>query len=309
MNDVEDAKQTAKGQIRSNARFVSFVTLILLPLVLGVWVDKADASSVGLFTFWVVIAIIFAIQSFVFLKLDRKAAEDVPQLVFAYGDLSNQHERLTVESAELGRSLESTIASQTVGRTWSAQQAHLELFMQSDEGSLEAACEAILQPLLGQAGKIFGWTYDDKWTVSVYRWNAASDRLEPIYWKRAPEHPSNGNPRAWQNGEGHCGTSFMSQQMLFTDDLNDQSTFNRVRPTPGNVRDYDGDVYRSFATVPLTIYGYNSPDDDIRLGVVTLTSDVMGRFGETNVGTVEHLGDVLAHALHIDHIAQAKNAD
>jgi hypothetical protein len=308
MKAIEDALTSAKDTVQLSARFVSFLTLILLPLVLGVWVDKADPTTVGAFTFWAVIAVIFAIQTFVYTKLDRKASEDTPQLVFAYNDLVNAHERLTVEAAELSTSLENTIAAHILGRTWSAQQAHLGLFFETDYGSVKEACEAIIEPLLSQAGKVFGWEYDDRWTVSVYRWSSASNLLEPLWWKRANEHPSNGTPRTWRDGEGHCGTAFMSQQTLFTDDLNDQSTFNRVRPTPANVRYYDHDVYRSFVTVPLTIAHPDAPEEDVRLGVVTLTSDVMGRFGETNVGIAEQLGDVLAQALYIDHVANRKTS-
>jgi hypothetical protein len=304
MDVVEDALMRAKESAHLSARFVSFLTLILLPLVLGVWVDKADPAAVGNFTFWAVIAVIFVIQTFVYLKLDRKAAEDTPQLVFAYNEVVHSNERLTIEAIEVSTSLENTIAAQTLGRTWSAQQTHFDLFFKAGFGTVKDACEAIIEPLLGQAGKVFAWGYDDRWTVSVYRWNAASSLLEPVWWKRASEHPSSGTPRTWRDGEGHCGTAFMSQQTLFTDDLNDQSTFNRVRPTPGNMRDYDHEVYRSFVTVPLTIALPDGPEEGLRLGVVTLTSDVMGRFGETNVGVAEQLGDVLAQALYIDHVAQ-----
>ena len=91
----------------------------------------------------------------------------------------------------------------------------------------------------------------------------------------------------------------MSQTTLFTNDLGDLSTFNRVRPTPDNVRDYDSATYRSFATVPLTI-------GDHKLGVVAITSDRVGRFGPSNVTIVEELGDVLAQALWLNAIVSKR---
>lgn len=298
---VEEALARAKDAVHLNNRFISFLTLLLLPTVLGLWVEKAEPKEVGFFIFWAVIVTIFAIQTFAFVKLDRKASEDTPRLVFEHGEVVNLNERLIVQASELTTSLESTVAAQLLGRVWAAKQAHLGIFFTLGLGPLDEACESIVSPLLGQAGKIFGWGYDDLWTVSVYRWNETTGRLEPVWWKRAENHPSTGTPRTWKDGEGHCGTAFMSQETLFTDDLNDRSTFNRVRPTPGNVRGYDHDVYRSFVTVPLTI---SHPSGDIRLGVVTLTSDVMGRFGDTNVGVAAQLGDVLAHAMYLDTVAR-----
>jgi len=301
---IEDALAHARKSIYLSNRFVSFLTLLLIPLVLGLWVEKADPAVIGGLTFWSVILVIFVIQTFVYVKLDRKASEDTPQLVFEYGELANLNERLQGYAAELSTSLEHTVAAEQLGRAWSAKQAHLGIFFKMKVGTVEEACASVIEPLLGQAGKIFGWGYDDLWTVAVYRWDDVKNNLLPVWWKRASEHPSAGDPRSWQNGEGHCGTAFMSQQTLFTDDLNDPSTFNRVRPTPSNVRDYDHDVYRSFATVPLTI---THPDGEVRLGVVTLTSNVLGRFGETNVSVAEHLGDILAQVLYLDRLANVES--
>ena len=91
---IEDALAHARRSIYLSNRFVSFLTLLLIPLVLGIWVEKAEPPVIGALMFWSVILIIFAIQTFVFVKLDRKASEDTPQLVFEYGELVNLNERL-----------------------------------------------------------------------------------------------------------------------------------------------------------------------------------------------------------------------
>lgn len=87
----------------------------------------------------------------------------------------------------------------------------------------------------------------------------------------------------------------MAQKVLFTSDVAEPSTLNRVYPTPGNVREHDLQTYRSFVTVPLIVDDAN--DVRHRLGVVALTSNFAGRFDETNVAVVEQLGEVLAQAM------------
>lgn len=295
---IRAALEQARKSVHLHNRLISFLTLLLLPLALYIWVSRADPKVIGWEPFWTVVIVIVMIQGFTFLFLDRKASEDTPQLVFAYSELERDLAEAVELADELSESLMSTVTAQMIGRVWSAKQAVLGTLFKAGKIAVKPACEAIISPLIGQADKLFGWGYDDVWSVSVYQWYPADRLLMPVWWSRSPSHPSgSASPRNWQDGEGHCGTAFMSQQTLFTTDMAEENNLNRVRPSPGNVRAYDRDTYRSFATVPLTI---NLPSGDCRLGVAAITSDKVGRFGDSNVTIIEQLGDVLAQVLWLD---------
>ena len=296
-NAVKEGLSKARAAIVANNRFVNALTFLLFPAALSIWTSQATPEKVGAFWFYAVIAIISAVQIAAFSFLNHAPSDDVPEMLFDYHE--QQHRLADAEAivGDLQHSLENTVAALVLGRFWAARQANLARLFSSGEVQLVSACASIIEPLIAQGQKLFAFSFEDVWSIAVYRWNPVSLRLEPVWWKRAPAHPSGDDtPRSWRDGEGHCGTSFMSQTTLFTNDLGEESTFNRVRPTPDNVRDYDAATYRSFATVPLTI-------GTDKLGVVAITSDRIGRFGPSNVTVVEELGDVLAQVLWIDAIA------
>lgn len=296
MDDAPDNEVSALAvQNARKHRFITFLTILLFPLVLTLWVDKADPDKVGSFLFWAVIVTIGVIQVLAF-ALDKPVEDIAPTIFLTVREQRQIIEALNARDEALSAEVQAMTSAFVLGKSWSAIQSHLPVFFGRKDADLREACERIAEPLRSSLADIFGMGFNDKWSVVVYRWDGEAGLLRPVYWDRARDHPSEqSEPRSWRDGEGHSGTAFMAEKVLFTSDVAQPSTLNRVYPRPENVRSYDLDIYRSFVTVPLIV----TDADDLRhrLGVVALTSDHVGRFDETNVAVVEELGEVLGEAL------------
>lgn len=295
MGEVDEGLRIAKREIILGQRFISFLTLLLFPFLLSLWVELAEPSNVGPIVFWLVVITIAGFQIFAFLKISKSASETAPNLLMKYLEL--EQERDVFAQQEWRREREVTALTQSVAlsKSWSAIQAHLEPYFKDPSASLKDVCRRIINPLMSASDEIFGFEAKDRWSIVVYRWNEDARLLEAVYWDRERDHPSSAEPRSWKDGEGHSGTAFMAQQTLFTTDMAETNSLNRVLPSPANQRRYDTSAYRSFATAPLTITDHN--DKPKRLGVVALTSNQLGRFDEANIGMIEQLADVLGQAL------------
>jgi hypothetical protein len=286
----------SRAAVRLSGKTLSFLFLILFPTVLSIWVGILAEDHAAKVWFWLVIVLISGLQMFAFVKIDIKASEHVPSLFYRQMQLEEACTTGLVENEALADELESALSALTVGQIWSSIQANMAARISNGDTPTDIIEECV-KPLLAQADKIFGFQFDELWSVVAYEWDAEKLLLVPKWWKRAPGHPAGDrHPREWRSGEGHCGTAFMSEKMLFTNDMAEPATLNRVQPTPENIRRYDASAYRSFATVPLRIFVGESAS---YLGVVAITSDKPGRFGDVNVDIVGQLADVMAQAIWI----------
>src|SRR4051812_44376627 len=81
LNDAPDKEVRALAdQNARKHRFITFITVLLFPLVLTLWVDNAEPEKVGRFLFWAVIVTIGSLQVTAFL-LD-KPVEDIAPTIF-----------------------------------------------------------------------------------------------------------------------------------------------------------------------------------------------------------------------------------
>lgn len=284
---------------RDHSLVIRTLSLIVSPALLSIWIGLVRSADVGHALFWGFIGLIATLQFVTFFLVERNTTAALPDLATAYQDMLAQRHRLQETIGKLEQDWQRADYCNVIGYSWAAIQTHLGIQRATEPSNVEEICESIISPLITSADKIFGWEYGDLWTVTVYRWSEAEQLLIPVWWIRSRGHPASGVPRRWQNGEGHCGSAFMSQRILFTTELLETNTFNRVLPSQANIRDYDRATYRSFATAPLTV---RDTEDDghsrtCALGVVTLTSNQPGRFGESNMLIVRHLSEVLGLAL------------
>jgi signal transduction protein with GAF and PtsI domain len=144
-------------------------------------------------------------------------------------------------------------------------------------------------------GVLFEFDYGEVWSAAVYRYNEGSNLLEPAWWHRPDEHPSEGAPRSWQPGDGHVGSAFMQSRILFTTDAASEETSPLLQPSTGNERDYDSEIYRSFVSAPILL---DLKPEPLKFGVLVITSNVAGRFDGENQSVVAHAAQVLAHLFH-----------
>lgn len=285
------------------------LSLIVSPALLSVWIGLVRPADVGQVLFWGFIGLIAALQLVTFFLVERNTTAALPDLATAYQDVLAENHDLRSALGQLEKDRWKADYCNLIGHSWATIQTHLGIRQEPGPGNITNICENILAPLITSADKIFGWNYDDLWTVTVYQWSDAKQLLVPVWWSRSRGHPASGTPRCWQNGEGHCGSAFMSQRILFTTELLEAGTFNRVLPSQTNIRDYDRMAYRSFATAPLTACLTDADGSSAihALGVVTLTSNRPGRFAESNLLIIQQLGQVLTLALWQDRLANPES--
>lgn len=303
----DEEVQALAAQNGRKHRFITALTVLFFPLAIGLWVELAEPTNVGPLLFWGAIAVIAIIQLIAFL-MDRPPEDIAPTLFLTVRHQREKIGELQTLDAYRRTEMQFLTSALVLGKSWSAIQSHLPIFFAQRDSDIREACERIVEPMTGELKQLFGMDLSDVWSIAVYKWDAGVNLLQPVYLERARNHPSqDAEPRSWRDGEGHSGTAFMAQQILFTSDVAQPSTLNRVYPTPENLRSYDLETYRSFVTVPLVVTDQN--DTRHRLGVVALTSNQVGRFDETNAMVVEQLGEVLAEALWLSRCSQLAVAE
>lgn len=133
---------------------------------------------------------------------------------------------------------------------------------------------SILDRLIEHKSGLFGMG-DDRWTFGVYV--LEDDLLKLPVTRRWSRDNENGNHRVWTPGEGHVGQAFRARRELVCADSRAPDVAGFMEATGDNAREYDSELYVSFASLPLMIGGRDEP-----LGVLVATSDQSGRFTPSN---------------------------
>lgn len=161
----------------------------------------------------------------------------------------------------------------------------------STTAELAEALSSLLAPLYLEGEGIFGFGGSERWNFAVYLYSKERDLLVPVWREKARTHPSVGPGRSWGRGQGHVGKAFVDRASIITPD----SLHPEVEPLSSAPRgmeaDYDREVYRSFAALPIGPLG-----DDVELpyGVLVGTSDRSGRFDRENVALLAHAAGAVA---------------
>lgn len=156
---------------------------------------------------------------------------------------------------------------------------------------------SVLDRLIENKFELFGMN-DDRWTFGIYV--PENEQLILAVTRRWSRESELGEHRAWEPGEGHVGQAFKARRELVCADSRAREVAGFMEASGGNYREYDRELYISFASVPLMIGDREEP-----LGILVATSDQAGRFvppdGDDGTrDTVEPLrlaADVLASIL------------
>ena len=159
-----------------------------------------------------------------------------------------------------------------------------------DRTRLREALSELLSPLYLEGESFFGIGGSERWNFAVYMWSANQNSLVPVWREKARNHPSAGDGRVWPRGEGHIGRAFIDKQPIITRDTQNPDAQIFTGVSEPLRRDYDSQVYRSFASVPIM-----SPAGDAQepLGILAATSDRVGRFDRENTVILAHMADVM----------------
>ena len=285
--------------VRWLSRSANVAAIIIVPLVLSVWLTVADRSAIWPGLYWGITAIVALTQIALFF-LTTQFSETSPELhthlqeeraiqEALNGALQIQHE--TIEWLE---------ASRALSVFWSTSQGLLTHIPHGSDDDLAYMCGIIVNPMISLAKTLFGFEFDDVWSTAVYRFETAENMLRPIWFERSESHPSTGLPRAWQPGDGHVGSAFLQERILFTTDATSEEASPLLKPSVANEREHDAQVYRSFVSAPISL---DAEQETLRFGVLVLTSHVAGRFDEENERIVGHAAQVLAHAFDVNRLA------
>ncbi|WP_310474360.1 GAF domain-containing protein [Sandarakinorhabdus sp.] len=281
--------------IRSQNRLINFLAILLLPAFIGVWLSVADPLKTGIEIFWAVVVITILFQIVLYF-LTMQYADTLPELHLENTELQELHQYMIEHISESDDYIAQLEAVNLLGAYWSTFQGMIAVLSPSNEDSFREACQIAISPMMDAAGILFDFEYGEIWSTSVYGFNESSGLLEPVWWKRSGDHPSGDNePRSWRSGDGHVGSAFMQERILFTNDLTSDDAAMLLTPSASNVRDYDQAVYRSFVSAPIVLDVQPNPH---RFGVLVVTSNVAGRFHEENKAVVAQAAQVLAHLFH-----------
>ena len=160
---------------------------------------------------------------------------------------------------------------------------------------LSEMCSELLAPIYLEGETLFGLQGSERWNFAVYLHRADTDELRPVWREKSLNHPSEGLGRVWTRGRGHVGKAFVDGQPIITGDATHPDVAQFCSVNGASLRDYDDEVYRSFASFPIgPVTNGNEP-----LGVLVATSDRVGRFNKENTAVLLHLADTLAAILQL----------
>ncbi|MEM9749426.1 MAG: GAF domain-containing protein [Pseudomonadota bacterium] len=291
LNADESIREEARRERRSADQRL-FAAMILFPIltaalgVVSTWLWSVErALTIGA---WVFVFILYAV---IWYKSSPKS-EPVLALILANSDLRADVEALNELTAELEAS--EFVQAQKSNAAFYLRQMSAEYISQGlhVRDDLDEMLSDLLAPLYLMGGHLLEIDGKESWSFSVYLYSATDDVLRPVWRRRSPNHPSTGESRSWERGQGHVGKAFVDRRTLFTSDAHASDVAQLVEATGENQRNYDRDAYRSFASLP---FGLTVDDSDQipPTGVLVATSSQIGRFDIEMVELIQHFADTL----------------
>lgn len=290
-SQLVSAPDKFRAAVKGQNKLVNFLAILAVPTGLAVWLGVASAESVGWVWFWGVLAVLIVLQIVLYF-VSTKYSETVPALHLNVEQLEGEYTEAQRNLNESSMQVEWLKTANRLGTFWSTFQGMIQETSPASDEAFSDSCRIAMTPMIEAAGILFNFGYDDTWSICIYALDTETDLLVPVWHKRSEEHPSEGRPRSWQRGDGHVGSAFMQNRILFTVDMADTDASMLLQPSAENSRDYDSDVYRSFVSAPITLDLATGP---AQYGVLVITSNVTGRFGTHNKSIVGRAAQVLAH--------------
>ena len=173
----------------------------------------------------------------------------------------------------------------------------------------DARLKRLLNILVERKQRLFGMG-EERWNFSIYVWDNAKQQLVCRACRRWSQDSENQPHREWGTGDGHVGLAFKNSTEVICRDSSDASVAGLIKARGNDVRDYDAELYRSLASIPILSGGQSQP-----LGVVVATSDVAGRFvpkedaERDSVEALRALASVLATLLRLTHLKSGAVAE
>lgn len=159
-----------------------------------------------------------------------------------------------------------------------------------DRSQFEEAAGDMLAPLYLNGGDVLGFDASERWTFGIFLYSIKRDELVPVWREKSRNHPSAGRGRSWGRGQGHVGKCFVDKKPIITGDAMHPDVIQLCGAPAGMEKDYDGEVYRSFASIPIP----SMKADALPYGVLIGTSDKKDRFDQDGAILLMHYAEALA---------------
>lgn len=290
---ADELHQSLSDRIRTSERWTLFfrVGLVILGGGLAVVGGFIPAPAENEFPLKPILGIggaLMAITGGILLALiEQKSAEDLTQaresLELAKSFLSNreQVQNQFKEMRRLDRKRRSLITALNTMREAAEQAAY------KNETDAKTTINTALDVSINQLLSAMGYDAGEYYSVSIFKVEQDDDasELSLLVDKRANRNEERESSRTWKKGEGFTGAAWQRNSEVIVRDTSSSESKSAFYIPDKKQRSNDDDRYRSIASFPIRV-----GDPPEIWGVVTITSDHVGRFSEdSNDGTTENV--------------------
>ena len=290
---MKQIKRNARQEIKGLKRLkiaLNLVAYLILPFLIAVTVGykvELEAANVslyrGLLFVEIAVQVLFGI---ILLFVDNNLAVEA---YFYAKDLDDENIRLRDDNQDILTKINYLLLLENTIKAF----REIELQHIRQKGELVDFIEIAFSLVLKISDRLFNFKSNELWNFAVYIYNEEAQRLESVWRKKHPNHPSKGEARTWKQGQGHVGKAFSDGTAKITGDALDPNVSSLMSPPSTLVRNYDRQAYRSFASIPIVLEN----DLEIVYGVLVATSDEVNRFNKFNCLILQHLADTLANVI------------
>lgn len=290
---MKQIKRNARQEIKGLKRLKNALNLVayfILPFLIAVTVGykvELEAANVslyrGLLFIEIAIQVLFGI---ILLFVDNNLAVEA---YFYAKDLDNENIKLRDDNQDIRAKIDYLFLLENTIKAF--QEIKLQHLRQ--KGELIDFIEIAFSLVLKISDRLFNFQSNELWNFAVYIYNEETQRLESVWRRKHPNHPSKEEARTWKQGQGHVGKAFSDGTAKITGDALDPNVASLMSPPNTLLRSYDRQAYRSFASIPIVLEN----DLEIVYGVLVATSDKVNRFNKFNCLILQHLADTLASVI------------
>lgn len=207
--------------------------------------------------------------------------------------------------AELERDFVNASVAAQFGATFSAWASACSTLIERkcrnetlDEAALIESIREFLAATDPNADALFGFDRRERWGLTVYRHDSASNKLRHVARIASSNHPRrNHEGRSWNVGDGHVGRAWVGREPLLASDATNPDV-KSAYPVPADIAKPDDDeLYRSYVSAPIGGEKNGPPP----FGVLVATSDRIGRFDRPAIQPIEFGAKSLAVLFHLRH--------
>ena len=302
MERIATSAKQETSALRRNKVLAILMASVLMPLVEGIWISyKSELDQVDSLLFWLPISVFIIIHALSFLWTIQ-GAQLLQESYFASREIFEENEELSTQSEKLKNVIRSLTILHEAVLGWRVMLRKYKSRSFDEPQEIHECISEILSVVVDRREEIFEISGVEWWSFAIYIFDKEEAVLKPIWREKHRNHPASTLGRTWHRGEGHIGSAFNKCDSIFTDDVTEGDLGEALGPRSTKVNPYDSEAYRAFGSIPIGPIN----DNDLPIGVLVATSNIIGRFDKANCLILRHAAAVLANLIHINEIERKK---